>query len=348
MNPFEPANLSPLQKAPHACALPYDLTWDDLWPILPGSCERESDRTQVFSSHEKQGLNGGSNSCILTLCYPTGENQHHSETIFIKTTENPEKAEAQEYQSLSSYGVPTPHLLAVIHRGGAEIIVLEFLPTIGIDFRSSSETNSMLHLLAQLNSIQNPPNIFKPAHQYPRPESIAPFDASVRFALTEMSHDRTLPVAIDVTLWFDAYHIAQQARKSMPLAVNHGEFFFQQVGWAHRGAARHLVIFDLETMSLRPRFTDVANVLYPLAVYTGRDQVELFGVYYDRLSQTNRLELDVHEALRELKLLRVTDSCHSLPWLVDEARRPDAMDISDVLAMTAGCLCADLITLELL
>ena len=348
MNPFEPANLSPLPRAPLECALPYILTWDDLRPVLPDFDEGRSARAQAFVSYEKQGIIGGSNSCILTLQYPTGENQLRSETIFIKHAENPEKAEAEKYQFIASHKVPTPHLLAVIHKGGGEIMLLEFLPTIGINFHSSSEVNSLLHLVAQVNSIQNPMELFSSPPRDPQPESNAAFDGKVEVALTEMSNDRTLPVKIDIPRWFDAYLIAQKASNSMPLAVNHGEFYFQQVGWAQRGATRQLVIFDLETMSLRPRFTDIANVLYPLAVYTGRDQVELFEVYLDRLHQLSQPELDIDEALHELRLLRVTESCYSLPWLVDAARQPDDMVMHHLLSMTTNGLFNDLLPLELL
>lgn len=70
MNRFEPSNLSPLPKAPVACALPYDLTWEDLQPILPDFDEQGDTGPQAFTSYEKQGLHGGANSCILTLHYP--------------------------------------------------------------------------------------------------------------------------------------------------------------------------------------------------------------------------------------------------------------------------------------
>lgn len=40
MNPFEPASLSPIPKTPVACSLPYDLTSDNLWSILPGLEDR--------------------------------------------------------------------------------------------------------------------------------------------------------------------------------------------------------------------------------------------------------------------------------------------------------------------
>jgi hypothetical protein len=345
MNSYDPANLSPIAKAPTACTLPYDLTWADLRPILPDFAGQGSAPAQAFASHEKQGLNGGPNSCILTLRYPSSETRLRSETVFIKCTTNLAKAEAQKYQFLASHGVPTPRLLGVIRRGGTEIIFLEFLPAIGIDFRDAGEVNSLLQLVAQLNSVQNPPDLFHQPSGDPQDESHAAFDRSVRAALTELSRARALPVPIDVPRWFSAYQIAQEASNSMPLAVNHDEFYFQQVGWAKRGAARQLVIFDLETMSLRPRFTDIANILYPLAMYTGRDQVELFGVYLDRLRQLNQLELSTDEALRELRLLRVTTECYSLPWRIDQAKRSDTRDSRDGLSMTAKCLHNDLVAL---
>ena len=208
--------------------------------------------------------------------------------------------------------------------------------------------DSLLHLVAQLNSIQNPPDLFGQPSREPRDEADAAFDATVREALTELSHARTLPAPIDVPRWFKAYQIAQAASDSMPRAVNHDEFYFQQVGWAQRGASRELVMFDLETMSLRPRFADIASVLCPLAVYTGRDQVELFAVYLGRLRQFDGPELRTEEAFRELRLLRVTTECYSLPWRVREAKRSDFGDFHDGLWMKVNCLYDDLTALGFL
>ena len=347
MNPFESTSLSPLARPPLACALPYNLTWSDLRPILSDLDEGRSPGPQAFLSHEKQGLHGGPNSCILTIRYPATENQFRSETVFVKHIEDPREAEAHKYQYIASRGVPTPRLLATVHRGGAEVILLEFLSTIGIDFRAASEADSMLQLLAQLNAIENPLDFFNPPARDPSPESRTVFDERVRITLTELGRDRALPVTLDTRRAFEAYQIAQNASESMPLAINHGEFYFQQVGWVQRGLARQLVIFDLATMSLCPRFTDLASVLYPLAAYTGRDQVQLFEVYLDRLRQLKQLEAGIEEALRELRLLRVTTSCWSLPWLVEAARSPGVMALAEALSMTANCIYEDLIDLEL-
>ena len=299
----------------------------------------------MLASHEKQGLHGGVNSCILTLNYPAENRQHRSVTLFIKAAANPETAEAQKYQFLSTHGIPTPRLLATVHRDGVEIIVLEFLPTIGIDFHSNREVGDLLDLAAQLNAIQEPMDFIKPVAQDSQSESAATFDAGVMAALVELSHDSTVSVNIDVRRWFEAYQLAQQAYHTMPLAITHGQFFFQQVGWAPRDAGSQLVLFDLETMSLRPRFTDIQSVLQALSRFTRRSQTELFEIYYERLCQLNSCESNIDEAFRELRLVRITESCYSLQWLVAEMKQPDFVGFSDILAMTLDCLSDDLATL---
>jgi len=319
MNPFEPARLSPLPKTPVPCLLPYDLTWDDLGSILPGF-EQEGNTMQAFSSYEKQGLNGGANSCILTLRYPVEENQFRSETIFIKRATDMGSREAQKYLALASLDIPTPRLLADIYKNDTEIILLEFLPKIGIDFQSAAEVNSLLHLAAQLNSIQNPPEIFdQSGGGIPQAE----FNERIRRALKEIARDRSLLITVDIPRWLDAYQLAHVACKSMPPAVNHNELSFQQVGWVQRSGKNQLVIFDLETMSLSPRFTDIAGILPSLAIYTGQSQIDLFKIYFDRLCDLNVLELEIDKAFHEMRLVQVKDAFDSLPWLVDVAKRPD-------------------------
>ena len=321
MNPFEPAGLSPLPRTPVPCLLPYDLTWDDLGSILPGSEQEGNTNTiQAFSSYEKQGLNGGSNSCILTLRYPVEENRFRSETIFIKRAVDQGSQEAQKYLSLASLDIPTPRLLAFFHKNNSEIILLEFLPKIGIDFQSADEVNSLLHLAAQLNSIQNPPEIFDQSGVgIPQDE----FNERIRRALREIARDRTLLITVDIPRWFNAYQIARVSCKSMPRAVNHNEFSFQQVGWVQRAGKNQLVIFDLETMSLSTRFTDIAGILPRLAIYTGQSQIDLFKIYFEKLCDLNALELEIDNAFHEMRLVQVKDAFDSLPWLVDVAKRPD-------------------------
>ncbi|MBE0695805.1 MAG: hypothetical protein IH586_02675 [Anaerolineaceae bacterium] len=337
MNPYEPDMLSPVPKTLASCRLPYSLTWEDLQPILPGFNQQHTSQAQAFSSHEKQGLHGGDNSCILTLRYPSGKNSFQSKVVFIKFQSDPQKEEAQKYRFLSSQGVPTPHLLVALRKEKAEVIILEFLAQIGIDFHSASEVDSLLKLLAQVNALPQLVGLFP---QIPGMAQ-ADFDVLVHRALSELSHAQTQP-KIDAPSWFETYQAAQTAAQTMPLAVNHNEFYFQQTGWAQRGAGRKLVIFDLETMSLRPRFTDIANILYPLAKYSGRAQAALFKVYLDALLQSKNIIVDFDAALRELRLLRVVEICYSLPWLVDAAKQPESIDLQESLSMAVSCLRDDL------
>lgn len=325
MNPFTPSRLSPVPKKLVSCPLPYDLTWDDLQKVLPGFEESQRIHAEAFSSYEKQGLNGGANSCILTLRYPIGENQFRSESVFIKHAADPENREAQKYQALASFDIPTPRLLADIHKEEAEIILLEFLPKIGIDFHSTEEVNSLLQLIAQVNSIRNPPDLFMRAPGMPQAE----FEERLKSALREIARDQSWPFSIDISRWFDAYQVVQAACKSMPQAVNHNEFSFQQVGWAQRDGNNQLVIFDLETMGWSPRFADIAGILNNLARYTGRNEIELFKIYFDRLCELNPVELRREEAFQEQRLLRIKDAFDSLPWLVEVAKSPDRNQMLD-------------------
>jgi hypothetical protein len=346
MNPFEPASLSPIPKLAIACPLPYDLTTDDLQKVLPGFEARHGANIEAFSSYEKQGLNGGSNSCILTLRYPTRQNQFRSETVFIKHAADPRNIEAQKYQALALLGIPTPRLLGAIHRNNAEIILLEFLPKIGIDFHSTEEVTSLLHLVAQLNAVQNPPELFSRSNDgIPQAE----FNERVRGALQEIAQDRTLTISVDIPRWLEAYQIARAACKSMPRTVNHNEFSFQQVGWTQRDETSQLVIFDLETMSLSPRFADIAGILNGLAIHTGRNQIELFKIYFDRLCELASLALGIEQAFQEQRLVRIKGTFDSLPWLVDVAKRPELNQmLDDPLPTAVHSLQDDLVALGFL
>lgn len=319
MNPFEPANLSPLPKTPVECRLPYGLTWNDLQPLLPGFSGSEILGAQAYSTHEKQGLNGGPNSCILTLRYPIGENKFRSETVFLKHTSDREKMEGQKYRFLASLGIPTPHLLASIGKDDTEVILLEFLPRIGIDFHSPREVNDLLDLVAQFNAIQDAPALFKPSPGVLQAE----FDERVKAALMEIVQDRSIPITIDIPRWLDIYRIVRTACKSMPLAVSHNELSFQQVGWTQRDGRAQLVLFDLETLWLSPRFTDIAGILPRLSKYTGQNQIELFKIYLDRLRERIPLRLEVEAVLQEVKLVQIKDAFDSLPWHVDLAGQSD-------------------------
>ncbi len=342
MDLFTPENLSPLPSALLPCELPYDLTWEDLLPILPGFAPNRRAMAQAFASHRKQGLNGGENSIILTLRYPGGEDELLSQIVFVKSQTDLRKREAEKYRYLEAHGVPTPRLLAELRKGDAEVIVLEFMPKIGIDFAAPSEVNDLLSLSARINSLPILPGLFEPLPGMPQDE----FDRLVQDALQRMASNPALP-KIDVPLWFAAYQQCQGMVDQMPLAVNHNEFFFQQTGWAQRVSEPKLVVFDLETMCARPRFADLASILYALACYSGRTQEELLLEYLDQLRLLSGDVPAFADALHELRILRVAETCSSLPWLSGEGNEVDGFDSASSLAMAANCLRDDLAALRL-
>ncbi len=342
MNLFNPENLSPLPTPLLACQLPYGLTWDDLLPVLPRFNARRHHLARAFASHRKQGLNGGENSIILTLLYPGGEDELLSQIVFAKSQNNPLHMEAEKYRYLAAHGVPIPRLLAGLRKEDAEVIVLEFLPKIGIDFTSPGEANDLLHLAAMINSLPISAGLFEPEPGMPQDE----FDRLVEDALRRMAKNPAIP-PVDVPRWLAAYLQCHDEAEQMPPAVNHNQFFFQQVGWTESGAGHRLVIFDLETMCTRPRFTDLAGILYALSRFSGRTQEDLLLVYLEALRLQGRHPPDLAGALRELRILRIAEMCASLPWLSGEAAGLDSFDAAGSLSMAAECLRDDLAALAL-
>lgn len=323
MASFHASYLSPQPKDAQPCDLPFGLTWQELQPALPGFSLQAGIKAHAFVSYQKQGVSGGNNSCILTIRYPAEENAERTETIFIKHTQGPDKVEACKYQFLAEHGVPVPRLLGVIPSGESETIILEFLPTIGIDFSSASEVNSLLELAASINAILTPPDPSR-AQLAGLPQD--QFDEMVRHALREIENAQVQSAAahrLDPEHWLTAYKTAHKVMEITPQALNHNQFYFQQVGWAQRGPGRQLVSFDLETLDLSPRFSDIATILYALSLYSGRDQIELFQFYLDTLSRLTRTNFNLEQALREFRFTRICYACESLPWLVSEAKRPE-------------------------
>lgn len=336
-----PARLSPLRIESRPCPLPYDLTWEDLQPCLPGFASAVD--AQAWTSHVKQGLHRGSNSCILTLCHSCVDGSRRTQTLFFKDgplfPEGAVAAESAKYRFLASTDFPTPRLLHAVERAGREVMVLEFLPTIGI---RPEEADDLLLLIARLNAVRQPPlELFRPGPGLPWTE----FHTLVKDALTKLAGDPAAQVVVEPRRWFTAYRRAEESVSAMPSALNHGELAFQQVGWSGAGGEHRLVFFDLETMAVLPRFTDVAAVLRPLAMLTGRDERELFSRYLDALRQLTGDVLDESQAWTELLLVRVSALFQSLPWLTRIAGHPE---VHDTPAGIAQVLLDDLRALDLL
>lgn len=182
--------------------------------------------------------------------------------------------------------------------------MLQFLPTIGT---TANQADDLLRLIADINSINNPPaGIFSP------PPGIPGYEDQIHRALITL-----LPTPGDAVRWLDAYRHATAGARHLPLALNHNELGYQQVGWtaAHGGDRPRLVVFDLETMSLRPRYTDVASLLPSIASQTGRTEQGLFNTYLDQLDRRTGETTDQRLGWSSMRTLRIVRTFESLPWL---------------------------------
>lgn len=274
------------------------------WLDLPG---------EVASVVERRGLNERTKSAIVTL--------ESGQRLFVKANEVEDRHEAARYRALEGSSVPTPRLLHAAVRPPVEVIVLECLERIGIDTGSSAEVGVLLRLVARLNAARPDSDLFAPGAGTPG------LDAEILAAM------RSLPVEAD--RWYAAYLEAGAAVDAMATALCHGELYFQQVGWVARdGAAASLVLFDLETLAYRPRFADIASILYPLAEATGRAQEELLEVYLEELRKLTGVVVGVGAAFAELRLFRWVDACWGLPWLL----RKHAAG-ADGVSLEAGLRC---------
>lgn len=313
------ATLSPRAVAERETGLPFALDWTTIADALLSFDKSRADECRATERYAIQGLRAKDRSAILTLRYPKTSGGVAVEDFFVKLS--PQSArEADRHGQLVAAGVPQPRLVWRSERpDGQEVLGFEFLDTIGIDFASDQEVRELLTLLATLNSV--PPSALGGSPRAPggRPES--EFTAMVRHALQTVESAGYLHWSSrSIDDWLALYRTAKGWAARMPTAVTHGEMYFQQVGRAGSGP---LVIFDLATVGVRPRFADLASVFRGLAA-RGREEHHLMTLYLEALDNNRDIEPSaVQEAIDELRRLRILGAFQSLPWLSDSIDVPE-------------------------
>ncbi|WP_152365746.1 hypothetical protein [Microlunatus speluncae] len=290
---------SPARQDPVPVELPWDLTWDDLRGRIP-TLHRP---IGAFRTHKIQGLHQTGRSQILTIRYAEQEGRLQNRTIFLKLT-NPARPEIPKYRYLMSRHAPVAPPLGAATTAAGEILMLQFLPTIGT---TPDQADDLLELIATINGISNPPaNIFRP------PPGTSGYEDRIHQSLIAL-----LPTPAEASRWLRAYRQAAEGARQMPLALNHNELSYQQVGWTAAPDDDHprLVVFDLETMSLRPQYTDLAGMLPSIAAQTGRAEQELFNLYLEKLDQRTGETTDRRLGWSRMLTLRIVRTFESLPWL---------------------------------
>ena len=292
--------LSPERHRAVPVELPWGLAWDDLRCCLP-------DRSRpigAFATHEIRGLHRQGRSQILTIRYRQPDGRQRDRTIFLKLTD-PRRPEASKYRCLAAHRAPIPRLIGSATTSAGETLVLEFLPTIGT---TAGQADDLLELIAEINTIEHPPiDIFS------APAGDPEYGDRIRRALV-----RLLPDASDAGRWLDGYGRAGELVAQLPLALNHNELSFQQVGWAQEDEQRgaRLLVFDLESMSLQPQYTDIAGILPDLAAQTHRTERDLFRTYLQAVDRRAGGTTDPGRAWTAMRIVRIVRTFEALPWLI--------------------------------
>ncbi|GAB3758242.1 hypothetical protein [Microlunatus parietis] len=314
---------SPIRiEAPAQVELPWGLQWDDLRGAIP----ELRLPLGVFRTHEIRGLHQSGRSQILLLRYEDRDGRQQARTIFLKLG-NPARPEVAKYRYLLERGAPVSPPLGTATTAAGEIMIFPFLPTIGT---TAEEADDLLGLVAEINSIRDPAaELFRP------PQGTPGYGERIREVLIDF-----LPTAEEARRWFDAYQEAIVAADAIPLALNHNELSFQQVGWLDQGPGdrRRLVVFDLETMSLRPLYTDLAGMLPSLANQTGRTEDDLFRSYLAKLAHRTDETTDQRLAWSRMRTLRIIRTFESLPWLITMAGTIGIETPQHAIARLAGDL----------
>lgn len=295
-----PDQLSPSRLlATEPVPLPFGMTWVDLATALQGYAGGGT----AHVSHRKRGRHqGGQPSVILTLGYVDRDGRSREQTVFFK--QNPDKCrEAEAYRYLSGR-LSVPDLLLCLDRTDDEVLGLEFLPSIGL---GSGDVDDLLRQVATLNSLTGAPaTIAATMPGMPQSEFEHLLEAATEHvgrARPELRPDR----------WVDLYRDAVRVCGDVPRALTHGELAAQQVGRTQDG---RLVMFDLATLSDRPRFADLANVLHDLVGLSGQDEHSLLRQYLRHLSAAGGPVCSPEQAWDELRLTRFVDELEALPWRI--------------------------------
>ena len=284
--------------SPRPAPLPFDLTWTDLEDALLEGAIGDS----AVVSHVRRGQHqGGHPSVAMTLSYNTPSGHRGQTTLFFKL--NPDDSrEAERYRFLTDHGIPVPHLAACVERDSEEVLGIQFLPSIGI---GPTDVDEILRSIAALNSLTDVPDVIG---NTPPGLPQAQFEQLLRQALDEVG--TTHPKHVTTT-WLTTYRRAVVLYQDLPTALTHGELAPQHFGTTENGS---LVMFDLATVGLRPRFADIANLFATLAHLADRDERSILGDYLTYLARGSSAAILDEQTWAELELTRFVQAVEALPW----------------------------------
>jgi hypothetical protein len=268
---------------------------------------------RVVTRYEIQGLHKRGRSRVVTLRDEAFDPLPEVDVFVKRATAR----EADISANLAAAGAPISSLLFDVPRtDSTHVLGFEFLDTVGIDFVVATEVTELLAAIAALNACS--PAVLELSADPPPGRPEAEFTERVKSALGFVESAGLLEWATAAQL-MDIYAGATRWAAAMPTAVTHGEMYFQHVGRRREGSLR---MFDLATVGVRPRFTDLCNLVSGIARECGSDEIDVIVDYLAQLNLAGVAAPSLHEGLRELRRLRVLSCCQSLPWLVRSLNDP--------------------------
>ncbi len=214
----------------------------------------------------------GADKLIPTISYLTRSGQRGTETVFVKLFRKPGQGEVRHYVELATQSAPIPQFYgALTTDDGREMIFLEHLRPVA-DFMGMLEDEKQfrqfLSVAARFNAISPTPEhaAALPRRDFPRELlEVGPVLARIweHAARGDLGHDlrslcserrRERLEALQELAAGLAGPIA-----GMEVGLLHNDFYPDSVAW--RRQTGDLVVVDLESVGLGPRFYDIARWL---------------------------------------------------------------------------------------
>jgi aminoglycoside phosphotransferase (APT) family kinase protein len=213
----------------------------------------------------------GADKLLPTFAYKTCCGQHGRETVFVKCFHNPDQGESRHYHQLTTASAPIPRWYgAVTTQDGREVIFLEYLHPV-VDFMGMLEDEEQfrqfLSVTAHFNAISPPPEY---AAALPRR------DFGRELAAVHPVLDRIWAHADSGEIGDDLHSLCSgrpdrldalralatglvRPIADMEVGLLHNDLYPDSVAW--RRDTGELLVVDLESIGLGPRFYDVARWL---------------------------------------------------------------------------------------
>lgn len=286
----------------------------------------------ISIDHQLEGHYGyGADKLIPTISYVTQSGQRGEATVFVKLFREAERSEARHYVGLANHGAPISRLFGALTTGdGREMIFLEYLEPV-VDFMGMLEDRrqfeQLLSVAARFNAVTPTPEYAAtlPRRDFARELSeVAPVLARIwqHGAKGDIGDDLRRLCSADEGKLDALRQLAARLVEpiaGMDVGLLHNDFYPDSVAW-HRETGELLVV-DLESVGLGPRFYDVARWLgAPDEMqYHASARGLLAERYLGEYEQYTRRRIDLHQFLVEARSLWLAGTLTMLFFFLDRS-----------------------------